>query len=656
VQTTHLISPTYCFGAFELDSRTGELRKKGMKIRLQGQPVDILVMLLQHPRETVTRQDLQKKLWPDDTFVDFDQSLNNAMKRLRAALGDNAESPHFIETLPRRGYRFIGSVNANGSSQPPAPPAELVPAANKAAKFETNGIKHIFARQSARSGKPILMITATAIVILAVLGYNAHRWLSRPSNPAIDSIAVLPFANSDGDSNNDYLSDGITESLIDNLAHVPQLKVKSRNSVFRYKGKDVEGEKVGKDLGVSALVIGRVAPHGDRIEVSAELTDVRDNTVIWGQHYSSKITDIISLQQQISGDLARKLRSRLSASEKQQVANQGTQNPEAYEFYLKGRYYTTRLTIPDIKEGINDFNQAIAKDPGYALAYSGLADAYGILPGLGGAPSEIYPKANAAARKALELDTTLARPHAILGSVEMFYDWDISGGEAEFKKALELDPNDANVHAWYAHGIVQIGGREQEAIAEAQRADKLDPLDPSLGTMVGLMYMFSRHYDDAVIACKRVADDNPTFALPHLCLAPTYWWGKRLYPQAIEEWQTYGQLSGDPDESEFASALARGYRSNGWKGALTNGIEARKAQRKKGYSSAFAIAAMYADMGQKDQAFTWLNTAYQERDWRLEGLNTEISLDPLRSDPRFTNLARKMGLPHEQTFPSSHAQ
>jgi TolB-like protein/DNA-binding winged helix-turn-helix (wHTH) protein len=656
VQTTHLISPTYRFGAFELDSRTGELRKKGMKIRLQGQPVDILVTLLQHPRETVTRQDLQRKLWPANTFVDFDQGLNNAMKRLRAALDDDAESPHFIETLPRCGYRFIGPVSVNESSHPPAPSAVLVPAANRATEFETNAVENLSAGQSARSKKPILTITATAIVILAALGYGAHRWFSHRSNPAIDSIAVLPFANGGGDSNNDYLSDGITESLIDNLAHVPQLKVKSRNSVFRYKGKDVDVEKVGKDLGVSALVIGRLVPRGDNIEVSAELTDVRDNTVIWGQHYSSKNTDIISLQQQISGDLARKLRYRLSTSEKQRVTNQGTQNAEAYELYLKGRYYTTKLTVLDIEKGIDYFNQAIAKDPAYALAYSGLADAYGILPGLGGAPSEIYPKANTAARKALELDDTLARPHAILGSVEMFYDWDIPGGETEFKKAFELDPNDAPVHAWYAHGIVQIGGREQEAIAEADRAHQLDPLDPSLSAVVGLMHISSRQYDDAIIVCKKVANDNPTFALPHFFLAPTYWWGKRQYPQAIEEWQTYGQLSGDPDESEFASALARGYRSNGWKGALTKGIEARKAQRKKGYSSAFAIAAMYADMGQKDQAFTWLNTAYQERDWRLEGLNTEISLDPLRSDPRFTDLAHKVGLPHEQASPSSHAQ
>ena len=233
----------------------------------------------------------------------------------------------------------------------------------------------------------------------------------------------------------------------------PQLKVKSRNSVFRYKGKDVDVQKVGNDLGVSALVSGRVVPRGDNIEVSAELTDVRDNTEIWGQHYSGKSTDIISLQQQIAGDIAEKLRSKLSSSEKQQVTKQGTQNPEAYELYLKGRYYWNKRTASDINTAISYFNQAIAKDPGYALAYSGLADAYSVLPSYGGTPSESYPKSNAAARKALELDATLAHPHAVLGSNEMEYDWDFAGGEAEFKKAFELDPNDATAHQWYAQDI-----------------------------------------------------------------------------------------------------------------------------------------------------------------------------------------------------------
>jgi serine/threonine protein kinase len=492
--------------------------------------------------------------------------------------------------------------------------------------------------------RKLWVVLAASIAAIALAAAGA--WYVRSGRAAqIDSIAVLPFANGSGDANTDYLSDGITESLIDNLAHVPQLKVKSRNSVFRYKGKDVDAQKIGNDLGVSALVSGRVVPRGGGIEVSAELTDVRDNTEIWGQHYSGKSAEIISLQQQIAGDIAEKLRAKLSTSEKQQVTKQGTQNPEAYELYLKGRYYWNKQTSADFTTAISYFNQAISKDPGYALAYVGLADGYGALTGFaGGSPSENYPKSNAAARKALELDAILAYPHAVLGSNYMEYDWDFAGGEVEYKKALELDPSDAAVHWLYAYDIGMIGGREQEALAEIDRAHQLDPLSPIISVQVGFIHIMARQYDEAIAVCKKVANENPAFALAHNCLAYGYW-GKRMYPQVIEEWKALGQLSGDRNESDFASALEQGFGSAGWKGALTKGVEARQAQRRTGYSSAYAIARLYADLGNKDQAFRWLNTAYQERDALLEGLKTDSLLDPLRSDPRFAELARKVGLP-----------
>ena len=319
-----------------------------------------------------------------------------------------------------------------------------------------------------------LWVLAASIVAIG-LAAGGTWYLRSGRTSQIDSIAVLPFANGGGDANTDYLSDGITESLIDSLTHVPELKVKSRNSVFYYKGKDVDAQKAGNELGVSALVSGRVMPRGENIEVSAELMNVRDNTEIWGQHYSGKSADIISLQQQIAGDIAAKLRSQLSSSEKQQVTKQGTQNPEAYELYLKGRYFWNKRTASDLNTAISYFNEAIAKDPGYALAYSGLADAYSVWSAYGGSPSENYPKSNAAARKALELDATLAHPHAVLGANEMEYDWDFAGGEAEYKKAFELDPNDATAHQWYADDIAWVGGRAQEAIAEINRAHHLDP-------------------------------------------------------------------------------------------------------------------------------------------------------------------------------------
>ena len=492
--------------------------------------------------------------------------------------------------------------------------------------------------------KTALSVALGSMLILAALAYGAYRWLSPISKSSFDSIAVLPFANSTGDPNTDYLTDGISESLIDNLVHVPNLRVKSRNSVFRYKGEDVDVQKVGKDLGVKAVVTGRVMPRAGRIEVSADLTDVRDNTVIWGQHYSVKSAEIISFQQQIAGDISEKLQANLSNSEKQHVIKQGTENPEAYDLYLKGLYYWNKQAFPDLRAAITFFNQAIAKDPRYASAYSGMADAYSILPSLGGSRTEDFPKAIAAARRALELDPTMAHPHAVLATSQMEYEWDFAGGESEYKKAFELDPNDAMSHQWYSYDIGMIGGREALAIAEAQRAHQLEPLTPSTGFQLGYVRIWTREYDEAVAECKKVTNDNPTFALAHLCLAQAYW-GKRLYPQVIEEWKIYGQLSGDTEESEFASALEQGFLSEGWKGALTKGIQIRETQRKSSYWSAYAIGSLYADLGDKSKAFQWLNTAYDERDASLLGLKTDYLLDPVRTDPRFAELVRKVGVP-----------
>jgi eukaryotic-like serine/threonine-protein kinase len=497
------------------------------------------------------------------------------------------------------------------------------------------------APEAKRNKSWIWVVVGVVVVVMA----TASMWYLRAGKTAqIDSIAVLPFANVSGDANVDYLSDGITESLIASLAHVPDLKVKSRNSVFRYKGKDVDTQKAGSELGVAALVSGRVTPHGDNVEVSAELTNVRDNTELWGQHYSGKGADIISLEQQIAGDLAAKLRSGMSSSEKQLVTKQGTQNPEAYELYLKGRYAWSKRTTPDMETAISYFNQAIAKDPGYALAYAALADVYSVSTVYGGKPSEVVPKSNVAARKALELDPTLAHPHADLGSNYMENDWDFAGGEAEYRKALELDPNDATAHQWFGQDLGWLGGREQESLDEMNRAHQLEPMSAIISESTGLVQISARKFDDAIATCQKVASENPVFAEAHRCLAYAYW-GKGMYPKVVDEFKLHGQLSGNPKDVEFASALEQGFHSGGWKGALAKAVEVRVAQRKAGYVTAYNIAILYAALGDKDETFRWLNAAYEERDFQMESLRTDFMLDPVRSDPRFAELERKVGLP-----------
>ncbi len=498
-------------------------------------------------------------------------------------------------------------------------------------------------------------VLAAALITYFSTGHNgprikalANRQPTGSASPDLytgpDSVAVLPFTNERGDASTDYLSDGITESLIGNLAHVPQLKVRSRDSVFRYKGKDTEVRTIGSNLGVAVVVSGRVMLQGDAINISTEITDVRDNTEIWGHRYTGKSSSLIALQQQIASDIAGKLRSTLSPATRQQVSNEGTQDPEAYSLYLKGRYEFNNRTYVRLQTAIAYFNRAIEKDPGYALAYSGLADAYSVLPYYNGNPNESSPKSNAAARRALELDPTMAHPHAILGSNEMGYDWDFAGGEAEFKKSFELDPNDATAHQWYAEDLSFIGGRDQEALAEINLAHQLDPLSPIITRVIGSVLVAQRKYDEAISVCRQLANENPTFALAHDCLYYAYW-AKHMYPQVVEEYKIHAQLTGDPIDVNFAAAQERGFRASGWSGAVAQVIENLQAQRKTGYGSSYLIARLYADLGDREHAFQWLDTAYREHDWLLIGLNTQFQLDPIRSDPRFAALVNKVGLP-----------
>ena len=507
---------------------------------------------------------------------------------------------------------------------------------------ESSRVAVVLTPTDKRSRFRLWILAATVVAILVIA---AGVWYLRSNKPSqIDSIAVLPFTNVSGDANTDYLSDGMTESLIASLTHVPGLRVKSRNSVFRYKGKDVDAQKAGSELGVTALVSGRITPHGDTVEVSAELTDVHDNTELWGQHYTGKSTEIIALEQQIAGDLAAKLRSGMTSSEKQQVTRQGTQNPEAYELYTKGRYSWNKRTLPDLQAAISYFNQAIAKDPNYALAYSGLADVYTVLPTYGGIPSEALPKSNVAARKALELDPSLAGPHAVLAGDMMEYDWDFTSGIAEYKKAFQLDPGDATAHFWYSQDLAWLGGHVEESISEVNLAHQLDPLSPIIAMNVGNVLAYARRYDEALAACQKLATENPTFARAHWCLAQIYR-GKHDYKKFVEEYKTYSQLSGSQNDSELATAMDQGFRADGWKGAMKKAIEARLQQRKKGYASPFEIAKDYAALGETDQVFPWLDTAYRERDFFMESLKTEPAFDALHSDPRFTEMVKKVGLP-----------
>ncbi len=489
-------------------------------------------------------------------------------------------------------------------------------------------------------------ITAATVVLIAALAAGFWYMRARSGASQIQLIAVIPFATSSPNPDTSLLSDGLTESLITSLAHVPELKVKSRNSVFRYKGKEVDVQKLGKDLAVDALLTGRVVQRGDSVQVSADLTNVQDNTEIWGEQYERKTADVLALQQQIATDIAGKLRSKLNGAQKQQIAKQDTQNPEAYQLYVKGRYYWNKRTNADIKTAISYFNQALEKDPSYAMAYSGLADAYLTLPDYGGDPNEAIPKAAAAAQKALQLDPSLAHPHAVLGGMKSEYTWDFAGSDSEFRKAIELDPSDATAHQWFSEGLCMIGGRAQEAIEEGNRAHQLDPLSPIIAAQQAQAYTYDHQFDKAIDLFKKLIAENPSFGRAHKELAFTYW-GARKYPEAIQEWKSAAQLEGDAEFLEWVNAVDARFRASGWASAVRGGIEVLLAQRKakRGFVPAEFIASMYADIGERDKAFQWLDTAYQEHDGQLMSVRTSFAYDSLHSDPRFAALVRKIGLP-----------
>jgi eukaryotic-like serine/threonine-protein kinase len=501
-----------------------------------------------------------------------------------------------------------------------------------------------------RWSRRIIVISAIAFVSAIALIAVGAFYFGSGSRTSINSVAVLPFANANGDPNTEYLSDGITEGVIDRLSGLPNLKVISRTSAFRYKQRDIDPKKVAKELGVEALVTGRVVQHGQDVSVSAELVEAREDKQLWGQQYSRKLADIVSVQQEIATSVSGNLRVRLTSEEKTHLNKSSATNPEAYQLYLKGRYHLNQTTAAGLKKAVEYFQQAIDKDPGYALAYAGLADSYSALGGGWNylSPSESFPKAKAAAMRALELDDTLAEAHAALAYAVFFADWDWPTAEREFKRAIELNPNTALSHDRYAE-CLKTRLRFTESMAEAQRAQELDPLSPEIVTQVGNVYLFTRRYDESIAQYHKALDLNPNLPAVHALLSWAYAM-KRMYPQALAEYDKIAEpdKAVAPENQFVVSGLGWVYAVSGRRADALKIAQELKDLSAHTYVDFYPLGGIYAGLGDKDEAFRLLEKGYAQRSATMPWLGIDVYWDGMRSDPRYADLLRRMGLPQPE--------
>ena len=628
------------FEGYQVDLQTGELRKNGTKVRLSGQPFQILALLLERPGELISREELRTKLWPDEVFVDFDHSLNAAVNKLREALCDSTSDVRFIETLPKRGYRFIGPIETRDKpatlqvhvvSPGPAPPA---------LRNRLNRL-HI----------PLKHALALSVLVLAGLLTGLYLYSRRSHNPsgnvvpAIHSIAVLPLKNLSGDPAQEYFADGMTEEIIGRLSMIRGLRVISRTSAMHFKDTRAPLPEIAKALGVDAMVEGSVVREGGRVRVHAQLIRAATDEHFWSETYDRELGDALALESDVAQAIAARVEVTVTGAERARLVAARQVSPDVYENFLKGQLAERSNSPAATQKSIAYFEEAIKKDPAFAPAYLGLAHAYDALgmPGVAGAPpSELQPKVISAVRKALELDPSLPGAHALMGSLYQMQ-WQWNDAEREYKLALELDPNDAGAHLSFSTWLLSQGHTE-EALAWSRRARELDPIGIT-GNAMGWILFQSRHYDEAI---RELRSDLAV----HQDDASTYWscWflGFALSAngqphEAIPVLERALALS--ERNPAVIGVLVRAYAHAGRRTEALRLLDELKRRQQTGYIPSAALVNAYLGLGDYEQTFSWLERAYKEHSPILQYIKVHPFFDPLRGDPRFANLVRRVGLP-----------
>jgi len=635
------------FGTYEVSLQSGEVRKAGLRIRVQQQPLKLLEILLERPGEVVTREELRSRVWSDESFGDFDQAVNIAIGKLRSALGDSAENPRFIETLPKRGYRFIADVSVVDADAHPKRPESAAGDLPESQEKKTEPEPKVHDAGLALAPKRRLrsalrVMIASALVVSLTIIFVVLLRSRGPAPTGIRSLAVLPLENLSADASQNYFADGMTDELITDLAQISALRVISRTSVMVYKGARKPLPQIARELNVDAVVEGTVLRSGDQVRITAQLIEASTDKHLWSQSYKGELRDSLALQNTVARAIADQIRINLTPQEQAALKNVKVVNPQAYESYLKGRYFWNKRTSDGLKVALAYFNQAIEEDPKYAQAYSGLADTYALLGDWQYAvmtPKEAFPKAKAAAIKALELDNALGEAHNSLAFVLDAFDWDFDAAGREFRRAIELNPGYATAHHWYAWHL-SVLGRFDEAIGEMRKAENLDPLSLIINADVAELLVIAHSYDDSIRQSRKTIEMDPNFALAHNQLGQAYL-QKHMYSEAVAELQQAVQLSGD--SPTCIANLARAYVASVKRSEAIRLLNDLKKRSIHGYSNGSEIATIYASLGDKEQAMNWLEKGYEER--FNPGVLLRPGFDPLRSDSRFQNLVHRIGLP-----------
>ena len=637
------------FDAFDVDMRAGEVRKHGIRLKLHRQPFQVLSLLLEHPGDVVTREELRQKLWPGDTFVDFDTGLNSAVKKLRDALCDSADAPRYIETLPRRGYRFIAQVQ-NGDLSAGVSPIELpavVPLRSNpnedglGAERLADGEVDVRRTGTSRARLWFVLGGVAGLALIAVAYVMLRDRAGHTTQPKIRSLAVLPLSNLSGDSTQEYLADEMTEELCGRLARIHDLRVISRTSVMRFKGTKLSVPEIAKTLGVDALVEGSVIRQGSRIRVHAQLIRASTDEHIWADEYDGELEDVLSLESEVAQSIARRVEVKITGEERARLIAAHHVSPEVYESYLKAENEFSKSSSPaELEQSVAYFEETIGKDANFAPAYVGLANVYERLGSVrGGAPpKETHPKMISAARKAIELDPDLAEPHVLLAEVYQ-KQWQWSDAEAEFKRALELNSNDAGAHVGYAKWLL-CQGRTDEALEWVQRARELDPLGGAGITPVGgvaitngFILFHARRYDEAI---RELRNDDPDHWYLGLALIAN--------GQPDEAIPVLEKALGPDRNPMVMGVLVRAYAHAGRRSEALHLVDELKRRQQKSYVAAAPFVNAYLGLGDNEQALAWLERAYEEQSNMLQLIKVHPYLDPLRSDPRFVDLVHRVGL------------